>query len=46
MHIFKLKEIDERDKLFGPGMVVVDLGASPGGWSEYVIQRVGKRRSV
>ena len=31
---YKLLEIDERDHLFKPGMVVVDLGATPGGWSQ------------
>ncbi len=34
--IFKLKEIQEKDKLIIPGMNVIDLGAAPGGWSEYV----------
>lgn len=32
--VFKLKEINERDRLLRPGMVVVDLGAAPGGWSQ------------
>lgn len=31
---FKLLEIDQRDSLLKPGMVVVDLGATPGGWSQ------------
>ncbi len=31
---YKLIEIAERDKLLKPGMVVVDLGAAPGGWSQ------------
>ena len=31
---YKLLEIAERDRLFRPGMVVVDLGATPGGWSQ------------
>jgi 23S rRNA (uridine2552-2'-O)-methyltransferase len=31
---YKLLEIDERDHLIKPGMVVVDLGATPGGWSQ------------
>ena len=31
---YKLLEIDERDHLLKPGMVVVDLGATPGGWSQ------------
>ncbi|MBY4896251.1 RlmE family RNA methyltransferase [Cupriavidus sp. AU9028] len=33
---YKLKEIDEQDKLIQPGQVVVDLGAAPGSWSQYV----------
>ncbi len=32
---FKLKEIDEQDKLIQPGQVIVDLGAAPGSWSQY-----------
>jgi 23S rRNA (uridine2552-2'-O)-methyltransferase len=31
---YKLLEIDEKDRLLRPGMVVVDLGATPGGWSQ------------
>lgn len=38
--IFKLKEIDEKDKLLKPGMVVVDLGAAPGSWCEYVVKQI------
>lgn len=38
---FKLKEIDERDALLRPGMRVVDLGAAPGGWSQYARERIG-----
>lgn len=33
---YKLKEIDEELKLLKPGQVVVDLGAAPGAWSQYV----------
>ncbi|MFJ1255526.1 RlmE family RNA methyltransferase [Cupriavidus sp. CuC1] len=32
---YKLKEIDEQDKLIRPGQVIVDLGAAPGSWSQY-----------
>lgn len=39
--IYKLEEIDRRDHLLRPGMTVVDLGAAPGGWSQYVQSRVG-----
>jgi len=38
---YKLLEIDERDHLLKPGMVVVDLGATPGGWSQVVAAKVG-----
>jgi 23S rRNA (uridine2552-2'-O)-methyltransferase len=37
---YKLVEIDERDRLLRPGMTVVDLGAAPGGWTQYVAERV------
>ena len=43
---YKLAEVDERDRLFRPGMVVVDLGAAPGGWSQYALERVGERGRV
>ena len=33
---YKLKEIDEAEKLVRPGQVVVDLGCTPGSWSQYV----------
>ena len=39
--IYKLRELDERDRLFRAGMMVVDLGAAPGGWSQYAKERVG-----
>ena len=38
---YKLEELIERDRLLKPGMVVVDLGAAPGGWSQYVRQAMG-----
>ncbi len=37
---FKLMEIDEKDHLLRPGMVVVDLGAAPGSWSQVVSKRI------
>lgn len=43
---YKLIEIDGRDKLFRPGMTVVDLGAAPGGWSQVAAERVGARGKV
>lgn len=38
---YKLEELVERDRLLKPGMVVVDLGAAPGGWSQWVRQSMG-----
>ncbi|MDA9556774.1 23S rRNA (uridine(2552)-2'-O)-methyltransferase RlmE [Vibrio sp.] len=38
---FKIEEIDKKDKLFKSGMTVVDLGAAPGGWSQYSAKVVG-----
>ncbi len=38
--VFKLKEIDEKDRLLKPGMTVVDLGAAPGSWSQYAAKRI------
>jgi 23S rRNA (uridine2552-2'-O)-methyltransferase len=39
--IYKLKEIDDKEHLFKPGMTVVDLGAAPGGWTQYVSEKIG-----
>lgn len=39
---FKLKEIAERDRLFRPGLTVVDLGAAPGGWSQVAVEKLGE----
>lgn len=38
--VFKLEELDRRHKLFRPGQTVVDLGAAPGSWSAYVVEKV------
>lgn len=44
---YKLMEIDEKDHLIKPGMVVVDLGATPGGWCQVVAQKLqGKGRII
>ncbi|SDK38977.1 23S rRNA Um-2552 2'-O-methyltransferase [Methylophilus rhizosphaerae] len=37
---YKLLEIDEKDKLIKPGMTVVDLGSTPGSWSQVAVQRL------
>jgi 23S rRNA (uridine2552-2'-O)-methyltransferase len=44
--VFKLEELIERDRLLKPGMVVVDLGAAPGGWSQVVRARLGDKGRV
>ncbi|MBN3724339.1 RlmE family RNA methyltransferase [Burkholderia sp. Ac-20379] len=45
---YKLKEIDEQDKLIRPGQVIVDLGSTPGSWSQYVRNKLaqGKQRDA
>jgi len=44
--VFKIEEINNKDKLIKPGMKVVDLGAAPGGWSEYAVKIVGDKGQV
>jgi 23S rRNA (uridine2552-2'-O)-methyltransferase len=39
---YKLKEIDEQDKLIRPGQVIVDLGSAPGSWSQYVRNKLAQ----
>ncbi len=43
---FKLLELNERDNILQKGMTVVDLGASPGGWSEVAKAMVGDKGQV
>lgn len=44
--VFKLKEIDERDSLIQPRMNIVDLGAAPGGWSQYAANKLDGKGTV
>jgi 23S rRNA (uridine2552-2'-O)-methyltransferase len=44
--VYKLEEIDQGARLFRPGMVVLDLGAAPGAWSQYARRRVGEAGRV
>lgn len=44
--VYKLKEIDGRDHLIKSGMTVLELGAAPGGWSQYVSEKVGKKGRI
>lgn len=38
--VYKLQEIDAKEQLIKPGMTIVDLGAAPGGWTQYVTQKL------
>ena len=44
--VFKLLEIQDKDRILLPGRVVVDLGAAPGGWSQIAVPLVGKQGKV
>lgn len=44
--VFKLKEIQEKDRIFKPGQVVVDLGAAPGGWSQWARPLLGPKGTL
>lgn len=44
--IYKLQEIDQRVRLFRRGQRILDLGASPGSWSLYAAERVGREGTV
>ena len=41
--VYKLTEIDAKEKLVKAGMTVVDLGSAPGGWSQWVVKQVGAK---
>lgn len=43
---YKLLALDDKDRLFRPGMTVVDLGAAPGGWSQVAVAKVGHKGRV
>ena len=42
--VYKLQEIDEKFKILKPGQTVLDLGSSPGSWSQYASQKIGYGR--
>lgn len=41
--VYKLEEIDRRVRLFRPGLRVLDLGAAPGSWTQYVAPKLGSK---
>ena len=45
--VYKLEQIDQKERLLKPDMVCVDLGSSPGSWSQYVTEKLnGKARII
>ena len=44
--IYKLIEIDQKDRLLKPGMTIIDLGAAPGGWSEYCVKKLAGKSTI
>lgn len=44
--VFKIDEIQQKDKLIKQGMTIVDLGAAPGGWSQFCVEQVGPHGRV
>ena len=44
--IYKLEEMDRKVNLLHPGQVVLDLGAAPGGWSQYARRKIGRHGRV
>jgi len=44
--VYKLQQIAEKEAIIKPGMVCIDLGAAPGSWSQYVVQRLQERVRV
>ena len=41
--VYKLIEIQQKDRVLKPGMTVIDLGAAPGGWSQYAATVLGSK---
>jgi 23S rRNA (uridine2552-2'-O)-methyltransferase len=44
--VYKLQEIAARERILSPGMVCIDLGAAPGGWSQYVSETLKGRARI
>lgn len=44
--VYKLQEIADKEHLLKPGMTVVDLGAAPGGWTQYVSQKLNGQGTI
>ncbi len=44
--VYKLKELQEKDRILRPGMAIVDLGAAPGGWSQFASGLLGRKGCI
>mgnify|MGYP001811719158 FL=1 len=44
--VYKLEEIQQKDRIIRPGAVIVDLGAAPGGWSQYAASLIGSHGRI
>jgi 23S rRNA (uridine2552-2'-O)-methyltransferase len=44
--VYKLEQIDQKERFLKPGMVVVDLGSAPGSWSQFVTERLKGRGRI
>lgn len=44
--VYKLEEIQQKDRIIRPGSVIVDLGAAPGGWSQYATRQLGPQGRI
>ncbi len=44
--VYKLMEIQKRDQIIKPGMMVIDLGAAPGGWCQLISRWVGDKGKI
>jgi 23S rRNA (uridine2552-2'-O)-methyltransferase len=44
--VYKLEEIQHRDRILKPGMTIVDLGAAPGGWSQFVLKHLAGKAHI
>lgn len=44
--VYKLEQIDQKERFIKPDMVCVDLGSAPGGWSQYISRRLNGRARI
>ena len=44
--VFKLEQVQARERLLKPGMLCIDLGSAPGGWSQYAAKAVGPKGKI